>query len=447
MEIRTTAPAVNNKRYVNTEYGGYNKCITIDENNGSVLANCTGYAWGRFIESANLTTCNLSRADAENWYITDDGYPRGQVAKQGAIACWRKGKTWDDSDGRGHVAFVEYVNPDGSIFVSQSSYGGKRFETKTIYPPYNYNGLIFQGFIYNPDIDSDSHVKMYGCDVSEFNDINTDLTEYDYVIIRACWGTNIDKKALEWKEKCEALGKPYGVYVYSYALDLEGAKSEADKVVNFVKDWNIQCGIWFDMEDSDNYKAKHNAMNPELITNICNTFCSRVSDYGYYTGIYASQSWFGTYIKTTDWDRWVANWGNNDGGIHVDTSSLGTMLQYTSNAGKFDEDLSYVTLEHYKSYPVSDLKPIEDDLPIDDEDVKEDEKEQETGSKIDWKRKLSSRKFWSLLAGLVIAVCHLFKIFPNESDVLAVLSAIGICVAYIFGESWVDASYNQKENN
>lgn len=144
--IRTTQPARNNKFYMNGN-GGYNKCIRID--GYYVLQNCVGYAYGRFMEWANKTECNLARSDAETWYLKKDGYKRGQTPKVGSIICWRKGKI-GRADGCGHVAFVERVNADGSILISQSGYTAKKFWTQTLKKPYKLSGYVFQGFIYNP---------------------------------------------------------------------------------------------------------------------------------------------------------------------------------------------------------------------------------------------------------------------------------------------------------
>lgn len=199
--------------------------------------------------------------------------------------------------------------------------------------------------------------KMTGCDVSQHNDISTDISGFDFVIIRAAWGTNADTKAEAWRQKCESLGIPYGVYLYSYALDTIGAQEEAEFILETIKGWNIQLGVWIDMEDADGYKARHGVLNSQLCSDVCRIFCQAVQDAGYYTGIYASQSWFGTYIKDCDqFDKWVASWGTNDGTIQRDTESMGTLLQYTSHGG-LDKDISYVSLDHYKSYPSGEPEP------------------------------------------------------------------------------------------
>ena len=190
---------------------------------------------------------------------------------------------------------------------------------------------------------------MYGIDISEHNGY-IDLSQYTdkFVIIRAAWGTNEDKMFQRNVSECQRLGIPFGVYIYSYALSDEDAKAEAYYILNLIKGLDIKVGVWFDMEDADAYKSKNGAIHAGLISSMCRAFCSTVEDAGYYAGIYASQSWFGSLITDCDrYDKWVASWGNNDGDIHVDTSDMGTMLQYTSNNGELDEDLMYVDISTY----------------------------------------------------------------------------------------------------
>lgn len=145
---RLTAPSQTDLHWIKTTHGGYNRCIEIDSSTGSVLPNCTGYAWGRFLEENNLTDCNLSRGNAEIWFSnTSDGYSRGQTPKLGAIICWYS------TQSGGHVAVVEKIKSNGDIVTSNSAYGGTRFYLKTLSPP-NYNmgsAYTFQGFIYSPN--------------------------------------------------------------------------------------------------------------------------------------------------------------------------------------------------------------------------------------------------------------------------------------------------------
>ena len=143
---RTRAPAVDDPHWISTKYGGLNECLIIDRKNGSVLPNCTGYAWGRAYELLKAKP-KLAKTDARTWYNAFEGYSRGKVPALGAIACWGGTKY-------GHVAVVESIGPD-YIMCSQSNYGGTRWElVKCIRGGSGYiSGMgnpAFQGFIYLP---------------------------------------------------------------------------------------------------------------------------------------------------------------------------------------------------------------------------------------------------------------------------------------------------------
>lgn len=139
-----------NERFTFDGEKGKNKCISRNPETGLVLPNCTGYAWGRFMEILGSTP-KLSTGNAGTWYDnTSDGYSRGSIPQVGAVICWGGG-----SSGAGHVAIVEKVNGDGSILISNSDYSGRMFYTATVYKSSNYSissSHKFQGFIYNPAV-------------------------------------------------------------------------------------------------------------------------------------------------------------------------------------------------------------------------------------------------------------------------------------------------------
>ena len=62
-------------------------------------------------------------------------------------------------------------------------------------------------------------------------------------------------------------------------------------------------------------------------------------------------------------------------------------------------------------------------------------------NKIDWKSKLGSRKFWALLASLIIALLAMFALPENViTQVGGIVTALGGIAVYILGESKVDAA-------
>ena len=209
-----------------------------------------------------------------------------------------------------------------------------------------------QGYVNNLGkfVLSNNGIFMHGIDISEWN-YDIDLTPYkdNFVIIRLGWYNTLDKKALRNIQLCEQLGIPYGVYLYSYATSIEESRMEANFVLNQLSHCsNLRVGVWYDMEDADNYKANRGSLVGSLMTNMCNTFCSILQNAGYYTGVYSSSSWFNYYLTNlnTNIPKWVAHWDNNDGQLHSNLSNMAVLHQYTSIP--LDQNVMYVPLETFK---------------------------------------------------------------------------------------------------
>ena len=63
-------------------------------------------------------------------------------------------------------------------------------------------------------------------------------------------------------------------------------------------------------------------------------------------------------------------------------------------------------------------------------------------NKINWKRKLTSRKFWLAVIGFVTALLVAFNVDKLAVEqVVAIISALGTLVAYIIGEGMTDAAH------
>ena len=60
---------------------------------------------------------------------------------------------------------------------------------------------------------------------------------------------------------------------------------------------------------------------------------------------------------------------------------------------------------------------------------------------IDWKRKLSSRKFWAALADFVVMLLIALHVAEDTAtQVTALIMAGGGVIAYIIAEGWADAA-------
>ena len=162
--IRTTKPS-GNKNFITTGAGGWNTCIQgyPTDSGANVLANCVGYASGRFNEIINeargTTGCTYKylNCNAENFIerAQSAGLKTGSTPRVGAIGCAMKGSTLNGGDGAGHVWIVEKVNSATSTYTSESGYGGTAFWNQT---RSNSNGrwglgsgYTFRAYIYLPD--------------------------------------------------------------------------------------------------------------------------------------------------------------------------------------------------------------------------------------------------------------------------------------------------------
>lgn len=67
--------------------------------------------------------------------------------------------------------------------------------------------------------------------------------------------------------------------------------------------------------------------------------------------------------------------------------------------------------------------------------------------KIDWKAKLTSRKFWAAVVGFVTALLAVFNLGENEiAQIVAIITAGATLIAYIIGEGMVDAAAAKTKN-
>lgn len=194
-------------------------------------------------------------------------------------------------------------------------------------------------------------MKTYGVDVSKHNG----TVDYEalkkagntFVIIRAGYSTTPDPKFEENYKRAKAAGLHIGAYWYSYALNTTAAYREASKCLEVIKGKTFDFPVWFDMEDADGYKKKNGMPSNKLLVSICDAFCKTLEASGYYTGVYASESWFKNQLKTlpTSLDRWGAAWGSNSGKHTVNRNGVYRLHQFTSKYeldGKtFDRNVCY----------------------------------------------------------------------------------------------------------
>lgn len=153
MKQRKTKPN-NNPYYITTDKGGFSRCIKGNptDKNANVLANCVGYANGRFAEiqdDGGIKYQFIMNAKNFTKYAKQWGLEVSDVPTLGGIMCF------DNKNNGGHVCIVENLISKDSIYTSESSYKGKAFFNKTRKKENNWgmgSKYKFMGCIVNPKI-------------------------------------------------------------------------------------------------------------------------------------------------------------------------------------------------------------------------------------------------------------------------------------------------------
>lgn len=232
---RLTKPEAGNKYYIRKANGGYSNAITgkPTDKDCNVLANCVGYAYGRFNEIGGYGYCKyLAPVNAENFIQYKGSCKVGQTPKLGAVMVWRKGATLSGSDGAGHVAIVEKIISDTEVVTSESGYGSKAFWTQTRKKGSNGkwgcgSAYTFLGFIYNPAVPDLPAVTPT---VEKSNYKNQILVKIDTLRVRMNPGTS--ETVLGYAKK--------GYYNYIATKSANGYvwyQIDEDQWVAYAKEW------------------------------------------------------------------------------------------------------------------------------------------------------------------------------------------------------------------
>lgn len=68
-------------------------------------------------------------------------------------------------------------------------------------------------------------------------------------------------------------------------------------------------------------------------------------------------------------------------------------------------------------------------------------------NKINWKSKLSSRKFWALLAALATSILAAGGVSDNTAvQITGIIGAIGSCAVYMLAEAYTDGSNSSSDD-
>lgn len=174
---------------------------------------------------------------------------------------------------------------------------------------------------------------LKGIDVSQHRGVidwaKAKAAGVQFAIIRMGYGSNILSNANaaiidEYEQDdpqfepnvagCEANGIPWGAYLYSYATNLDEAKSEVEHILRLLKGKKPTYPIVLDMEDTDHYKQNHN-VSPQMWNDIVFTVCSSIEAAGFYSMYYANKydkEHILTDSRLNRYDFYLAEWNDTD---------------------------------------------------------------------------------------------------------------------------------------
>ena len=188
---------------------------------------------------------------------------------------------------------------------------------------------------------------MKGIDVSVHNgDIDWGKVKtdgIDFAILRAGYGKLASQKDQKFEQNyknAKAVNLPVGAYWYSYAMNENEARQEADVFLSVIKGKQFEMPVYFDLEEKKQFD-----LGKEKVSAIMRAFLEKVESAGYFTGLYGSASSLTTHTADDIKSRytiWLAHWVNQ-----TNYSSAYAIWQYSSKGkvaginGNVDLDICY----------------------------------------------------------------------------------------------------------
>ena len=153
--------------------------------------------------------------------------------------------------------------------------------------------------------------QQFGVDISKYQKgISFDrmvAQGVQFVILRGAYHLTKDSEFEAFYSQAKAKKLPVGVYLYTTATTPQGARDEADFLLNNVlKGKQFELPIYIDIED-ERYYSRPKSSN----TAVVRAFCDTLEAADYFTGVYASTYFFATYLDDSQlkaYTHWVAQW-------------------------------------------------------------------------------------------------------------------------------------------
>ena len=213
------------------------------------MANCVGYAAGRFNEIINRGGFIYWQyaPNPDQWIPTAKQYGlrTGTNPELGAVAVWRH-----------HVAIVEEIHADGSITASESGYGcaSPFWTTLRARGNGNWGAEGFLGFIYQPEVSMKKGIDISYCQPK----VDWQKVTADFCIIQIGGGAVRRQKDTMYESHyagAKGRGIPVGAYWFTWARTVAEAEEEADICISLLNGKQFEYPIFLDLEQEAIYKT------------------------------------------------------------------------------------------------------------------------------------------------------------------------------------------------
>ena len=153
--------------------------------------------------------------------------------------------------------------------------------------------------------------QKFGVDLSRFQQgISFDAlvsAGVEFVILRGAYHLTKDSEFENFYAQAKRRNLPVGVYLYTIATTPQGAREEAEFLLNNVlRGKQFELPVYIDIED-ERYYSRPRANNSAVVK----AFCDTLEANDYFAGVYASTYFFATYLDDSQlkaYTHWVAQW-------------------------------------------------------------------------------------------------------------------------------------------
>lgn len=201
-------------------------------------------------------------------------------------------------------------------------------------------------------LDLSHHQRNYKIDFKAMK-----ASGYEFVMLRAGYGSYLNQKDLRFEQyykEAKSAGLKVGAYIYSYAVSEDEAKREADCLLTWIKDKQLDYPVAFDIED-----RRHKSLGRKKCTDVALAAMERIEASDYYTMLYSYADFIKNHLdmdRLKHFDIWLACYTSKERRDELYKHPILGMWQYSDGKKPkpiIENKITGTNLDHnvaYKDY-------------------------------------------------------------------------------------------------